>query len=211
MGFVKGKRCVIAAAGEPESAGFVKNLITQNDFVIAADAGYFLLESAGITPDLIVGDFDSAEKPRLNVETITLNPVKDCTDTEFAVEKAVEMGYRDILILGALGGRIDHSFANITITAQYKNKGVNIILTGEGRKIYALKDETHILNKTNSYVSVFAFGGDCTVTLEGMFYPLKNYVLSPFCDLGVSNEIVCDNAKITVSGCVLIVMEVAKE
>lgn len=210
MEFVNNKRCVIVAAGEAVSEGFIKSNISKNDFVIAADAGYLALEGAGIRPDLTVGDFDSAKRPEINSEIIALNPVKDCTDTEFAVEKAVERGYKDITVISALGGRIDHSFANITLTANFKNKGVNIVLLGENQKIYALKNETVSIKGSNSYVSLFAFGSECTVTLEGMFYPLKNYLLSPFCDLGVSNEVSGENGKIITSGGVLLVMEVSK-
>lgn len=210
MEFVNNKRCVIVAAGEAVSEGFIKSNISKNDFVIAADAGYLALEGAGIRPDLTVGDFDSAKIPEFNSEIIALNPVKDCTDTEFAVEKAVERGHKDITVISALGGRIDHSFANITLTANYKNKGVNIVLLGENQKIYALKNETVSIKRSNSYVSLFAFGSECTVTLEGMFYPLKNFLLSPFCDLGVSNEVSGENGKIITSGGVLLVMEVSK-
>ena len=210
MEFVNNKRCVIVAAGEAESEGFIKSNISKNDFVIAADAGYLALERAGIIPDLTVGDFDSAKKPEFCSEIITLNPVKDCTDTEFAIEQAVERGYNNISVIGALGGRIDHSYANITLIVKYKNQGVNIVLLGEKQKIYALKNETVRIKKLNSYVSLFAFSHECTVTLEGMFYPLNNYILSPFCDLGVSNEVSEKTGKIITSGGVLIVMEVSK-
>ncbi len=209
MEFVKNRRCVIVAAGEVGRFSFIGNNISEDDFVIAADAGYLTLLKADIKPDLIVGDFDSADLPETDIETIALNPVKDCTDTEFAVETAVKRGYNDILILGALGGRVDHSFANIVLTAQFKNKGVNITLINENTKIYALKNETRTLKKANTYVSVFSFGSECTVTLEGMFYPLKEYRLSPFSALGVSNEIIENSASIEAGG-VLIVMEASK-
>lgn len=210
MEFIEKRRCVIVAAGRIETEDIIKSHIFYDDYVIAADAGYTILKKAGITPDLIVGDFDSSDTPENDIETIVLNPIKDCTDTEFAVKKAVEKGFKDVLILGALGGRSDHSFANITLVAEYKNNDINITLITENQIIYALKDETKSIAKADIYVSLFAFGSVCNVTLEGMFYPLNNYSLSPYSAIGVSNEIVNDSAKITVNGGVLLVMEVNK-
>lgn len=210
MDITEKRRCVIVAAGHINSDDIIKNNIFYDDYIIAADAGYTALKKIGIEPNLIVGDFDSSDTPENDIETIVLNPIKDCTDTQFAVEKAIENGYSDILILGALGGRIDHSFANITLVAEGKNRGANLTLITDNQKIYALKNETKTVAKSDSYVSVFAFGSECKVTFEGMFYPLNNYLLSPFNPLGVSNEIVDETAKITTEGGVLLVFEVNK-
>lgn len=165
----------------------------------------------GITPDLIVGDFDSCDTPEFDVEVIALNPIKDCTDMEFAVERAVEKGFSDILILGATGGRLDHTFANFALLGDFKQKGINITILDDYHKIYTLKDEAHNVQKNNRFLSVFALGGFAEVTLEGVFYPLNKYKLSPFQSMGVSNEITDPNAKITVTDGTLLVMEVSKE
>lgn len=210
MEFAEKRRCVIVAAGRIQSDEIIKNNIFYDDYIIAADAGYTALKRIGITPDLIVGDFDSSDTPENEIDTIVLNPIKDCTDTEFAVEKAVEKGLSDILVIGGLGGRIDHSFANIVLVAEFKNKEVNVTLITDNQKIYALKNEIKSVVKSDSYVSVFAFGGECTVTFEGMFYPLKQYALSPYQVLGISNEIVDETAQITAESGILLVMEVSK-
>lgn len=210
MEFIEKRRCVIVAAGRIPSEDVIKSRIFYDDYVIAADAGYMILKKAGIIPDLIVGDFDSSDTPENDIETIVLNPIKDCTDTEFAVKKAVEKGFKDILILGALGGRTDHSFANITLVAEYKDSDINITLITENQKIYALKNETKSIAKADIYVSLFSFGSMCNVSTEGLFYPLSNYSLSPYSAIGVSNEIVDNTAKITVNDGILLVMEVSK-
>ena len=111
------------------------------------------------------------------------------------------------MILGALGGRTDHSFANITLVAEYKDSDVNITLITENQKIYALKNETKSIAKADIYVSLFSFG---SMSTEGLFYPLNNYSLSPYSAIGVSNEIVDNTAKITVNDGILLVMEVSK-
>ena len=141
MELVEKKRCVIVAAGKTDSDDIIKKNIFYDDFVIAADAGYTKLKSAGIAPDLIVGDFDSSDTPENDIETIVLSPIKDCTDTQFAVSQAVERGYNEILIIGGLGGRIDHSVANFAVIGEFKQKGVNVTVVDENHIIYCLKDE----------------------------------------------------------------------
>lgn len=211
MELVNKRRCVIVGAAKIENSELLKKNIFYDDFVIGADAGYKALTNLGITPDLIVGDFDSCDTPEFDVEVIALNPIKDCTDMEFAVERAVEKGFSDILILGATGGRLDHTFANFALLGDFKQKGINITILDDYHKIYTLKDEVHIVQKNNRFLSVFALGGFAEVTLEGVFYPLNKYKLSPFQSMGVSNEITDPNAKITVTDGTLLVMEVSKE
>lgn len=96
MELVNKKRCVIVGAAKIGDGEMLKKNIFYDDYVIGADAGYRKLLELGITPDLIVGDFDSSDTPEVDVEVITLNPIKDCTDTEYAVEKAVEMGFTTV-------------------------------------------------------------------------------------------------------------------
>ncbi len=211
MELVNKKRCVIVGAAKINDGEMLKKNIFYDDYVIGADAGYRRLLDLGITPDLIVGDFDSSDTPEVDVDVITLSPIKDCTDTEFAVEKAVEKGFTEILVLGATGGRLDHTFANFALLGDFKRKGINIILLDEKHKIYTLKDESHCVQKSKRYLSVFALGSYAEVTLDGVFYPLNKYRLSPFASLGVSNEITEPTAKITVTDGTLLVMEVSKE
>ena len=116
-----------------------------------------------------------------------------------------------ILILGATGGRLDHTFANFTLLGDFKQRGINITILDDYHKIYTLKDEAHNVQKNNRFLSIFALGGFAEVTLEGVFYPLNRYKLSPFQSMGVSNEITDPNAKITVTDGTLLVMEVSKE
>ena len=207
MELINRQRCVIVAAGEIPDEQILKTNIFYDDFVIAADAGYTKLKAAEIEPQLIVGDFDSSDVPENDIETVTLSPVKDYTDTEFAVAQAVERGYNEILILGGTGGRIDHTFANIAVITRYKKQGVNITLIDSNHRIFALSDETKSIIKGNYYVSVFAAGGECKVKLEGFYYNNDELVLQPDSSIGVSNEIVENTAKITVlSGIALVVL-----
>ena len=210
MELVEKRRCVIVAAGKTDSVDLLKKNIFYDDFVIAADAGYTKLKAAGIVPDLIVGDFDSSDTPENDIETIILSPIKDCTDTQFAVSQAVERGYNDILIIGGLGGRIDHSVANFAVLAEYKLKDINITLIDDYHVIYCLKDEQKNISKKDSYFSVFAFGGNAEITLKGFYYNVENYVLSPYASIGVSNEAVDDVANISVNEGIVLIIEASK-
>lgn len=205
------KRCVIVGGGVITDNLFIINNTSEMDFIIAADRGYDYCCQSGIIPDLIVGDFDSALKiPEAEIETIKLNPVKDCTDTEFAVNKAVELGFDNIIIIGGLGNRFDHSYANLTLVACFRDKNISITLIDENHKIYALKNETKLIKNENKYISVFSFTDSCLVSLSGFKYPLNNYLLSRFNALGVSNEVIDDNAEISITNGIAIIMEVNK-
>ena len=210
MELIEKRRCVIVVAGKTDSGELLKKNIFYDDFIIAADAGYTKLKAAGIVPDLIVGDFDSSDTPENDIETIVLSPIKDCTDTQFAVSQAVERGYNEILIIGGLGGRIDHSVANFAVLAEYKLKGVNITLIDDNHVIYCLKDEQKNISKKDRYFSVFAFGGNAEITLKGFYYNVENFVLSPYASIGVSNEAVDDIAKIRVSDGIVLIIEASK-
>ncbi len=207
MELIERKRCVIVAAGVISDLDILKKNIFYDDYIIAADAGYTKLRSAGIEPQLIVGDFDSSDVPENDIETITLSPVKDYTDTEFAVAQAVERGFDEILIIGGTGGRIDHTFANVAVITRYKKQGVNITLIDDNHRIFTLCNETKSIVKGSYYVSLFAADGECTVKLEGFYYNNDGLVLTPDSSIGVSNEIVDETAKITVlNGIALVVL-----
>lgn len=210
MELINKKRCVIVGASAIKNDDFLKKNIFYDDYVIAADGGYSRLNKANILPDLIVGDFDSSDYPCENVPIIALNPIKDCTDTEFAVKTAVEKGFREILLLGCIGGRIDHTYANFTLIAAFKQNGINITALDENQKIYAVKDEKHKISANGRYLSVYSFSEKTTVSLSGVFYPLDNYELSYFQSLGTSNEITEPYATVEAKGGTLLVMEVSK-
>ena len=210
MEYLDKKRAVIVAAGDIENSEILKTNIFYDDYVIAADAGYTKLKAAGIEPDLIVGDFDSSDVPENDVEIITLSPIKDCTDTEFALSKAYERGFREMLVIGALGGRVDHSYANICLTAQFKQKGANVTIIDSKHKIYCLSNEEKTVLNNNQYVSVFAFSGECKVYFENFYYGSDVVTITPFDVIGTSNELTADSGTINVIYGTAIIIESAE-
>ncbi|MGN0570791.1 MAG: thiamine diphosphokinase [Candidatus Fimenecus sp.] len=168
-------------------------------YIITADAGYRYAKEIGCTPNLILGDFDSGACPATDIETLQLNPIKDDTDSAVALKEAVHRGYKQIVLLGGTGSRLDHTFANFDLCAYAKTLGADLTVADAHHRVFTLQNETQILPRDDSkYISVFALGGACTVTLKGFYYPLEKYTFTPFCGMGVSNEMTAKTAEITV-------------
>ena len=141
------KRCVIFAA-LPVSAALHKWWDTA-DFVIAADAGYESARALGVKADLLLGDYDSAPAPDLDGHTVKL-------PAEKAVRKALEIGFEEIVILGGIGGRFDHTMANLQTLVLLAQRGVRGILADETTEITALLPGTYeIPRRDNVYLSLF--------------------------------------------------------
>lgn len=199
--------CAVFAAGTQASKELVKKHIKENIFIVAADAGYKSCEAYGLTPDLMVGDYDSAKMPKTDIELIKLNPIKDETDSADALKFAIQRGYKNIVMFGATGGRLDHTFANLELCASLKQKNVSLTLIDDHHRIFALHKEKMVLQEPNKYISIFPFGGSATVTLIDFDYPLEHKTLSAFCGLGVSNEMHKETAEIIVEdGMVLVIV-----
>ena len=189
------------------AAPITKELLQEFDpkdyFIICADAGYEQALKLGVTPDLIVGDFDSAEKePPKNIRTLTLPIHKDVTDTMFAVMKGLTMGFRSFVLLGCLGGpRFDHSLANLEVLQFLRMHSAQGLIADSTTKIFLLSDgRLRLTDMKGATVSVFPYGCvSCNVSYKGLFYPLNHETLSSGGTLmGVSNSVVDDAAEIRV-------------
>ena len=193
-------RCMIIGAS-PDITMPPELSITKDDFVVCADGGYqFALEN-GIIPDLIIGDFDSAEYPeQFSGETIRLPRMKDDTDTMFCVKECMSRGYSDFHLIGMTGGREDHTYANFcTMLYIVKNSGTARIYDSESEMLLLQDGSLTISGKAGAIFSVFPFGcKSCTVSLKGFLYELEKGQLTADFPLGVSNEITADDAYVNV-------------
>lgn len=200
------KICYIIGAAKANRIDFSPE---KEDLVIAADGGYLTAIRSGIKPNIIIGDFDSSPLPEnlRNMEIIKLKPEKDYTDTAEAIKVARQRGFDNFIIYGGLGGdRISHTVANLALISGLSRENIKATLIGEKTKIYAVTDNTVCTRNDCRYFSVFSFGGNALVSIEGAKYPLSRYELSPYVPLGVSNE-TASRAKITVHSGTLIVVE----
>ena len=197
--------CYIVGAGENYGIHFSPRA---GDFVIAADAGFQVLEQHGINMDLVIGDFDSLPFVPQHPEVITLKKEKDDTDMRAAVLEGLKAGYEIFHIYGGTGGRIEHTIANIQLLAELSSGGKRGFLFGRDYIITALTNGTLALpGHVSGYVSVFAHSDRVEgVWLKGLKYELQDAVLSNSYPLGVSNELIGKESSISVkNGTVLIV------
>ncbi|MDD5804456.1 thiamine diphosphokinase [Blautia sp. HCP3S3_H10_1] len=176
-------------------------------FLMAADRGMDFFRETGLVPDLVDGDFDSMSREGktyleslADTRIVQLVPEKDDTDTQSAVNLAIKEGAKNILILGATGGRLDHFLGNLGILTLGKLKGVQIALADEQNYI-CLVPSGKLLQREKQfgkYVSFFPVGGQVEgLTLKGFKYPLNEYCLRiEDCGLTVSNEISEEQAEI---------------
>lgn len=198
--------CYIIGAGE--FYGELKP--ARGDLIIAADGGLDTLLSLGITPDLIIGDMDStaAAGAFAEVERIFFPVKKDETDTHLAYLEGAKRGYSDFRIYGGVGGREDHTFANLSLLIYGKMLGHNLTLVGNGCEWLALfNEEKRIYGKPSDGFSVFAFGGEARgVSIKGALYEAEDITLSPYFSLGVSNSFSSEEVALSVREGALLVM-----
>ena len=202
------KRCVILSGGPIFDYGKIGPMIRKDDYIIAADRGLHHAACMGITPHLAVGDFDSHPAPDFEVEAVSLPCEKDDTDTMYAIKEALSRGYRDILILGATGGRSDHMLANLYCLLYIKRAGGRGTIADEHCLITPVCGSAEV-DSTYPYFSLVAVAGQAGgITITGAQYPLQNGVIDPCCQFAVSNRVLPgQTARITVgSGEVLLIL-----
>lgn len=202
-------RCIVIGAGELEQ-GFLADFSWRaDDFVICADGGLRYAKQAGIHPDLLIGDQDSfAEGFPEDIPALTCRPEKDDSDMMLAVKEGIARGYREFVLLGATGGRFDHTLANLQTIAYGLEQGAYITIADRYNLVSMLREGTVFLPRMDGcYLSVFSYTPSCErVTLSGVKYPLSGARLTNWFPLGLSNEILADRAQITVEKGTLVVV-----
>lgn len=192
-------------------AGQIDDLILQpsdHDFVIAADAGYLHMARLSTVADLVVGDFDSLGA-RPNHPNVVEHPrEKDQTDMMLAVEEGLHRDYRCFVILGGLGGRLDHTYANIQTLSYIAQNNACGYLLGGGTAITVISNGRITFDsEKKGIISVFCSGQQAQgVTLKGLKYPLTEAVLEASYPIGVSNEFEGTDSEIIVTSGSLIIM-----
>ena len=200
------KTCVIFGAGAygcalPEYDG--------SCFYIAADAGYLAMRKAGIRPDLLIGDLDSlGDDFPADVPLIRLPVKKDVTDTDAAAAEGIRRGCTEFVFYGVLGGRPDHSMANLSLLARLSQQGYAACAYGEGFEITAVTNgELRYPAGRRGAAAVFSWTDQSEgVTIRGLEYELKDGVLYSNFALGVSNRFTEKEATVSVRKGTLLVM-----
>ena len=179
-------------------------------FIICADNGYAFAKNNGLIPNIIIGDFDSIEIDLpSNIETLRLPVEKDVTDTLACVKYAINKGFKEIIIIGGIGGRLDHTMANLQCLLYGLSLGVKIELR-DNNNIATLHFPSEIIIKKRKEfkVSLFSFSHVCDgISTKGLQYQLFNDKLSQGFPLGVSNEFTAEFASVRFeSGILLLIL-----
>lgn len=188
--------CVIFCA-----AGFdrLAEEIQDGDLVIAADGGLKHTEKLGLTPDVILGDFDSLGFMPEGAEVFPVE--KDDTDAMLAVRCGLNRGCRRFVLYGGLDGdRLDHTLANFQTLQYLADRGADGYLVGKKYLVTVVKNGSlSFPAEAKGVLSVFCLGADAAgVTLSGLKYPLEDGTLSSGFPLGVSNHFVGKKSSISV-------------
>ena len=197
-------RCVIFCAGGFQQLALP---IEKDDYILAADGGVTHLQKLGLTPDGILGDFDSLGYIPPNAQVFPVE--KDDTDSMLAVRKGLQLGYREFILYGALDGpRLDHTIANLQTLLFLESQGAKGTLVGLKYLVTTVKNGVLKLPMAeDGIVSVFCLGEKAKgVTIRGLKYELENGSLESGFPLGVSNHFVGKESSVSVEDGTLIVM-----
>ena len=191
--------CVIFAGGDPVRPETIDRSIIEKAYVICADKGFALAESLGVEADIVLGDFDSLNYTPSGDKVMCFPPEKDDTDLMLAVNKALEIGAKKIVIYGACGGRIDHLIGNIACLALIAENGACGTIVGDNDIIsFHMPSVFSVPYKEDFSLSLFAYSREVKgLAISGAKYCVQDCTLTDSVTLGVSNEITSPKAKIS--------------
>ena len=183
----------------------------QGDFVIAADRGFDSLMAYGVRPDLAGGDFDSLGYRPNHPNVIQLPTEKDDTDMVYALRKGLELGYLRFILLGGVGGRLEHTLGNLQLLDWLASQGGQGFLVGEKTAATCIRDGRRILFPASMSGGLSVLCGSGTaegVDLIGLKYPLDKHTLTSQVPLGLSNQFLGQEATVSVeTGSLLLLWE----
>ena len=204
-------KIAIIAKGTINNINFHKNLLKDVDIIICADGGVNNAKKIGVTPDFIIGDLDSADSSILDFYKNTKTKVikdtnQDKTDLELALSLAESLDPHEILILGAIGDRIDHTLANILCLNKIK-PGIKAQIIDDKNTVELVDKKIDIVGNKDDIVSVIPL-----TDVSGLSYTGLKWLVSDkhtkFGWFGISNRLTQNNATISLSEGKLLVIHV---
>lgn len=181
---------------------------TDNPFVIAADGGLTQLNKIKIIPDLVVGDFDSLNYHPIHPAVVKLPCEKDDTDVHASIKEGLARGYKLFYIFGGIGGRLDHTFANIQLLSFLTENNASGFLFGDGLVATVIKNSKICFkNKKEGILSVFSVSDTSQgVFINGLKYSLDNAIITASYPIGISNEFIDASSIVSVKNGSLLLM-----
>ena len=206
------KRCVIVGGADISNYSYIREKLRDDDYIVFCDSGLKHMAKLGVTPDLIVGDFDSHENPHLNVETIVLPCVKDDTDTVFAVKEAIKRGFDDFLLIGVVGARLDHTLCNVSLLLYLDSLGKTGCIIDDYSEMEIVSDKPALISDEYSFFSLLNITGRAKgINITGAKYELADAEITCEYQYGVSNEVTPgETATVSVANGKLLLIKIRK-
>lgn len=210
-------KCTIVANGNILNYSYYSKIIKNTDYIICVDGGAKHLVRMNITPRVIIGDLDSIDEKtkefflKKKVEFLKFPRNKNATDTELALDFAMSLNPSEVVLLGVIGNRMDHSIGNITLLKKLLDKGIKGRVINESNEIYILNSRINELSLTGGekdYISLIPLSYKVKgINLEGLKYPLIDAEIPLGSSIGISNEFIKNRAKVRIKEGLLLVMK----
>ena len=208
-------RIIIFANGNLPNPEKARTLLRPDDFILCADGGTRHAFALGLTPNVVIGDLDSVtdeerrKMKELDVETIQHPTDKNETDLELAINHALTLNPSQILILAALGGRMDQTLANIALLSDLRLSTFDIRLSDGVEEIFFCRDQVQVIGRSGDIVSLIPWQGEVTgVFTENLRWHLHHETLYPEKTRGISNEMTADVATVSIKSGLLLITHI---
>ena len=183
-------RCVIIGGADIRRYDRINAFLRPDDFAVFCDSGLKHLPHLRLKPGLIVGDFASFPRPETDLETIVLPREKDDTDTKFALREGLKRGYEDFLLIGVIGGRLDHTLANVYLLLFLDAQGNTGRIVDDDSDMEIVSRREAEIKDTCSFFSLLNISGVARgIRITGAKYPLEDADFSCEDQYAVSNEV----------------------
>lgn len=200
------KRAVLFANGELKQKEWLKRFLRAYDFLIAVDGGLNHLEALGLAPRLLIGDLDSvspaqvAQAQAAGAEIRRYPPAKDETDLELALLAARELDYLEIVIVAALGGRLDQTLGNLSLLLLPELADCAVRCEDGSEEVFIIHEAIEIHGQPGDGISLLPLWGEVSgVVTQHLEYPLKSETLHPERSRGISNVMTAAAATVEIA------------
>jgi thiamine pyrophosphokinase len=207
-------KAVIFAGGCIGDYSRMEKYLSGASLIICADSGIRHAFRMGIIPHLIVGDMDStSEEDKKKIEYYKIKKLsfpkeKDFTDTELALEVALQEGADEAVLLGGLGDRPDHSLANVLLMVSFKKRGLELTLAGKNWEMFLVDGKRKIKGQKGQILSLLPVTPKVTgIKTSGLYYPLRDETLLMGTSRGISNVFIDDEAVVEIKEGMLIAVK----
>ena len=205
------KRIIIFANGELPDLEKARVLLSDDDFIIAADGGTRHALDLGLTPHVIVGDLDSLPEnfdiSKFENEVVLYPKDKNETDLELAIQHALTLNSQEIIIIAALGGRLDQTLGNIALISDLRPSPFDLRLDDGLEEVFFCRDTCEINGTLGDTVSLLPWQGEVTgIVTTGLKWTLQNETLYPHKTRGISNEMTGETSTVQIKSGLLLVI-----